>query len=272
MTFVSGTPSLGSVSNDAGVVTWTVNSLANNAVASLALVVQANSTGAITNTAAVTTGTTDLNPDDDNARAVVSVVSPTADLTLTLVDAPDPVLLGNYLTYTITVSNGGPATATGVIAVDALPPTVNFISASPASGYTFAGGVVTFTNLGILGSGAQTSVSIVVQPTAAATITDTASCRSDLIDPFKANNSASVKTIVDLLYLPLSVSLVDHSLVISWPANTGSYFLESTTNLISPTAWTPITNPPPTVVNGQNTITVPISSGSEFFRLHGTSP
>ena len=158
------------MSNSAGVVTWTVNSLANNAVASLALVVRANSVGAITNAAAVVTGTTDLNPDDDRASAVVAVVSPTADLALSLVGLPDPMLLGDYLTYSITISNGGPATATGVVVVDALPPVVSFVSASPANSYTFAGGVVTFTNLGNLGSGAQTSVTIVVQPTAAGTI------------------------------------------------------------------------------------------------------
>ena len=67
------------------------------------------------------------------------------------------MLLGNYLTYTITVSNLGPATATGVVVVDTLPPAVNFISASPAERYTVAGQVVTFTNLGNLGSGAQTN-------------------------------------------------------------------------------------------------------------------
>ncbi len=150
---------------------------------------------------------------------MVTVVSPTADLALGLFDAPDPLLLGNYLTYTITVSNGGPATATGVIAVDTLPPAVNFISASPTNSYTVVGQVVTFTNLGNLASGAQTNVTITVQPTTAGTITDTASCHSGVIDPFKANNSASVKTIVQLV--PLTVSQQGQNLVISWPANAG---------------------------------------------------
>ena len=63
-----------------------------------------------------------------------------------LFDSPDPLLLGNYLTYTITVSNSGPATATGLVVVDTLPPAVNFISASPTNSYTIVGQVVTFTN------------------------------------------------------------------------------------------------------------------------------
>ena len=219
MAYVSSSPSLGNVTNSAGVVTWTVASLAKDATASLALVVQANITGVITNTAGVTTGTSDLNPDDDIASAVVTVVSPTADLALGLADAPDPVWAGNDLTYTITVSNLGPATATGVVAFDTLPPTVNFISASPATTTRSLGQLVTFTNLGNLASGAQTNLTIIVQPTTAATITDSASCYSDIVDPLKANNSASVKTIVQAL--AMTVSRVDGGLAISWPAAAG---------------------------------------------------
>jgi uncharacterized repeat protein (TIGR01451 family)/uncharacterized delta-60 repeat protein len=272
MVYVSSSPSVGSVSNSAGLITWTIPSLAKDAVASLALVVQANSTGTITNAAAVTSGTADLNPDDNTALAVVVVSSPTADLAIGLFDAPDPLPLGGYLTYTITVSNLGPATATGVIAVDTLPPAVNFISASPANSYTAAGGVVTFTNLGNLDSGAQTSVTITVQPTATGTITDTASCRSGVVDPLKANNSASVKTIVQGTLLPVSltVSHAGANVTLTWPVDAGNYILQSTTDLTPPAVWTPVTNSPPTVVGGQNTITIPIGSGSEFFRLRAT--
>ncbi|MGO9269700.1 MAG: Calx-beta domain-containing protein [Terriglobia bacterium] len=268
MAYVSSSPSVGSVSNIAGFVTWTIPSLAKDAVASLALVVQANSTGTITNLAAVTTGTPDLNPDDSTALAVVVVSTPTADLAIGLSDSPNPLSLGGYLTYTITVSNLGPATATGVIAVDTLPPAVNFISASPADSYTVAGGIVTFTNLGDLGSGAQTSVVIVAQPTAAGTIIDSASCRSGVIDPLKANNSASVKTIVQSL--SLTVLRVGANFTMAWPIGGGNYILETTTDLMPPAVWTPVTNPPPTVVGGQSTVTIPIGSGSEFFRLHAT--
>src|ERR1019366_3573534 len=148
--YVSSSASVGSASSSAGVVTWTIPFLAKDAVASLALVIQATNNGTITNTATVTTGTTDLNPDNDTASAVATVVSPTADLAIGLFDSPNPLLLGNPLTYTITVSNLGPATATGVNAVDTLPPAVNFISASPVNSYTVVGQVITFTNLGSL--------------------------------------------------------------------------------------------------------------------------
>jgi uncharacterized delta-60 repeat protein/uncharacterized repeat protein (TIGR01451 family) len=267
MAYVRGSPSLGNVTNSAGVVSWTLPSLAKDATASLALVLQANLAGVITNTAGVTTGTSDLNPDDDIAAAAVTVVSPTADLALGLAGAPDPVWAGNDLTYTITVSNLGPATATGLVAYDALPPTVNFISASPDS-YTFDGQLVTFTNLGNLLSGAQTSLTIVVQPTAAGTVTDAASCYSDIVDTHKANNTASVKTIVQVL--AITVSRVSGGLAISWPATTGNIILESTVSLNPPAMWTPVTNAVPPPVNGQITVVVPIGPGNQFLRLHET--
>jgi hypothetical protein len=52
---------------------------------------------------------------------------------------------------------------------------------------------------------------------------------------------------------------------LSWPESTAGYYLEYTTNLASG-LW--ISNSiPPVIVNGNNTITEPIGSGSKFFRL-----
>jgi hypothetical protein len=120
-----------------------------------------------------------------------------------------------------------------------------------------------------LGSFLQTTATIVVQPTAAVTITNTAICSSSVTDPFKANNSASVKTIVQPV--SLSVSRVSGGLAISWPAGAGSYILESTTNLHPPAVWTPVTAAVPSLVGGQMTVVVPIGRGNQFFRLSLTS-
>jgi uncharacterized repeat protein (TIGR01451 family) len=257
--------------NGARLLTWAVPSLAKDAYATLAIVVRASAIGRITNAATVTTGTTDLNPDDDSASAVAVVVSPSADLALSLVGAPNPVLMGNNLTYTITISNGGPATATGVALVDKLPPEATFVSAAPA-GYTVAGQTITFTNLGNLDSGLWTTATIVVQATAAGTITDTASCSSGITDPFKANNSASVKTIVQPVAgaVELSITLSGTNVIVAWPITPLNYYLESATSLRPPMVWTPVTNPLPIVVGERNTVTMPIGSSNMFFRLHGT--
>src|SRR6476659_1293728 len=51
-----------------------------------------------------------------------------ADLKLTKSDSPDPVTVGDVLTYTIAVENLGPAAATAVKVTDNLPSTVDFVS------------------------------------------------------------------------------------------------------------------------------------------------
>jgi uncharacterized repeat protein (TIGR01451 family)/uncharacterized delta-60 repeat protein len=266
--FVSATPSPGTVSNNAGLITWAVSSLAKDAVARLTLVLQTTTIGTLSNSATVMTGTADLNPADDTATAVVAVVAPAADLVLSLGDSPDPVQLGNYVTYTITVANAGPATASGVVVVDALPSTMNFISASPANSFIVSFGVVTFTNLGSVASGGLTNVTIVAQATALGTVTDAATCRSDIVDPFKANNSASVKTIVQSV--PLSVSRAGNSLVITWPANQGNLIVQSTVDLRAPTVWTPVAGANPVLVGAQMVVVLPIGPVNQYFRLVGS--
>jgi hypothetical protein len=147
---------------------------------------------------------------------------------------------------------------------DTLPAGVRFLYGSPTNSYTYSAGVVTFTNLGTLNSGAQTSVSFAVQAVAVGTLTDTASTSSGILDPFKANNSGSVKTVV----LPVQVAFA-HSgpnIVISWDANAASFVLESSPSLHPPT-WTAVTNPLPTVSGGQKSVSIPLGSGSLFFRL-----
>ncbi len=61
------------------------------------------------------------------------------------------------------------------------------------------------------------------------------------------------------------------NVIVTWPANNAGsgcagYNLQSTTNLVSPAAWTPV-SPSPVVVNGQNALTNPISGTQQFFRL-----
>jgi uncharacterized repeat protein (TIGR01451 family) len=56
-------------------------------------------------------------------------------LTLTKADAPDPVLAGSNLTYTLSVTNSGPSTALNLAIADATPPNTTFVSAT-GTGFT----------------------------------------------------------------------------------------------------------------------------------------
>jgi len=197
--------------------------------------------------------------------AITTVASPSSDLSLTLLDSPDPVTIGNTLTYTLIVSNGGPATATFVKLTNTLPAGVTFLSASP-SGYVVNGNIITFPSLGDMGSGSSVTATILVRPDVPGTITDNASVGSTTTDPLKANNSASVKTVVESVQL--SVTRVGSNIVISWPASASGYVLESAPDLHAPIIWTVVTTPPAQLVGDQKTVTIPATNASLFFRLH----
>lgn len=115
-----------------------------------------------------------------------------ADVSITKVAAPDPSLVGGTLTYTLTASNAGPATATGVTVKDPLPATVSFLSATPSQGSCGqSAGTVTCV-LGSLTPGSSATITITVSPTAKGSLTNPASVTAFQPDPNPANNTASV--------------------------------------------------------------------------------
>ena len=69
------------------------------------------------------------------------------DLSIIKTDRPDPVFVGARLTYTLTVRNLGPDTATNVRVADALPAATNFVSVASSQG-TCTGGRIVRCSLG----------------------------------------------------------------------------------------------------------------------------
>jgi hypothetical protein len=63
-----------------------------------------------------------------------------------------------------------------------------------------------------------------------------------------------------------SGAVASNSIILAWPTNIAGLTLQSTTNLLAPTVWTPVSLAP-VVVNGQNTVTNIISGPQQFFRL-----
>jgi len=57
------------------------------------------------------------------------------------------------------------------------------------------------------------------------------------------------------------------NVVLKWPSSATGFVLQSTTGLASPVAWA-TNSAPPVVINGQNTVTIPISGPQLFFRLN----
>jgi uncharacterized delta-60 repeat protein/uncharacterized repeat protein (TIGR01451 family) len=266
-TYVSSTPSQGTASTNAGVLTWSIPAMAVNGSATLSLVIRPGVTGSLTNTAVVVNAVTDLNPDNDTGSAVVTVAAPTADLSLGMIGQPDPVVSGNFVTYTLSVTNLGPATASTISLTNTLPAGVTFISANPA-GYILNGSTVAYANLGNLGNGSHLSATIVVRPDVGGTITNVATVASAIADPSKLNNNASVKVVVE----PVVMTAVRNgsNLVVAWTTDASNYSLQSATSLVPPIVWTPVTNAP-VIIGNQRVVTLPIGPGTTYFRLNGQS-
>jgi uncharacterized repeat protein (TIGR01451 family) len=118
-----------------------------------------------------------------------------ADLAVTKTDSADPVQVGSNLTYTITVSRLDPGAATAVTMTDILPAGVDFVSVTPSQG-SCTGTSTIVCELGNIAELAPATVSVVVTPTAAGTLTNTASV-PDFEDPNPSNNSDTEMTTVN---------------------------------------------------------------------------
>ena len=116
-----------------------------------------------------------------------------ADLTITMVDAPEPVERGTPLTYTITVDNTGPDTATGVTVTDTLSARLRMESVAASQG--ICQGVPVVCHVGTVSPGSQATITITGTPLAAPwTLTNRASVLSELPDPTLSNNSMKLTT------------------------------------------------------------------------------
>jgi uncharacterized repeat protein (TIGR01451 family) len=145
------------------------------------------------------------------AFTVVAVLLPpavpagaaTADLSVSKVDSPDPVVAGSNITYTINVTNAGPGAASSVSLSDTTPVGTTFVSVTPGAGWTCpplaVGGTGTLvcTNPSVpVGTSTITLVLNVAAATPNGTIiTNTASVTSP-DDAVTANNSATAATTV----------------------------------------------------------------------------
>jgi len=94
-----------------GAITCTRASLPVGEAPAITILGTTPGAGPITNTAAVSASPADPVPGNNSASAGTTI-QPVADLSLEVTAAPDPVTAGGTLTYTITITNNGPSTAT----------------------------------------------------------------------------------------------------------------------------------------------------------------
>jgi uncharacterized repeat protein (TIGR01451 family) len=184
-----------------GSFTCTLGSLAAAASAPFSLVVQVNantpSGTVIGDTASVSSVTSDPNASNNSATATVTVGTGTsADVAITKTAAPSPVAQGNLLTYTLIVTNNGPASATNVTALDVLPAVLKFVSVVTTAGTCSQAANTVTCQLGTIANAATATINIVVTPQTSTIVTNSALVTADQTDTTPANNVATVTTLV----------------------------------------------------------------------------
>jgi uncharacterized repeat protein (TIGR01451 family) len=135
---------------------------------------------------------------DDNVYRVRKI-NFDADLFITKTASPVPVTRQSNLTYTITVTNNGPADASGVVIADSVPSGTTFVSANTSQGSCTtpavgsSSGTVTC-NAGGIVNAASVTVTMIVNVTAlqGASVSNTATVSASTPDPDNANNTATV--------------------------------------------------------------------------------
>jgi uncharacterized repeat protein (TIGR01451 family) len=177
----------------AGTVTCNLADLSSGANTEIQISVTTDTDGAITNTPTVGSDTQDLISSNDSS-ALTTTVNPAADLSLSLTDSPDPVLQGATLTYSASIDNLGPSTATGITLSYTLPADASFVSASPECIET--AGTVSCT-LDDMATGTSTNIQIKVTANNSGNLDATVDVAGTEFDPASTNNSQQTSTQVN---------------------------------------------------------------------------
>ncbi|MDI6050786.1 Ig-like domain-containing protein [Flavobacterium sp. XS2P24] len=185
-TFVSATASTGTYTSGTGV--WSVGTLANGSSATLNITATVNATGSYANTATIAANEADPTP-GNNTSTSTPVPVPQANVSVAkTVNNPTPNV-GSNVIFTLTASNAGPSSATGVSVTDALPAGYTFVSATASTG-TYSSGTGIW-SIGTLANGASATLNITATVNATGSYANTATIAANEADPTPGNNTST---------------------------------------------------------------------------------
>jgi uncharacterized repeat protein (TIGR01451 family) len=164
----------------------TIASLASGANATITVTATINGAGVFDNTATATATQPDPNPGnntDSTGNSGSTGASADVSLVKTL-DTLGPYSVGQTVSYTITVANAGPSTATSIQVIDT-PTNLSITSVTGAC-------VALPCTIASLASGANTTISVTATITSAGTFDNTANATAAEFDPDTSNNTDSV--------------------------------------------------------------------------------
>jgi uncharacterized repeat protein (TIGR01451 family) len=261
---VSVEPSQGDWVHTAGHLQWVVGDLPAFAEVRIAVVVRPLREGEVVCEAGATTLTFDSIAENDTNSVSIGVL-PEAELLLTQWGNRSPVMVGDQLTYTISVRNLGDYAVSDVQLVDQLPLGVELVSSIISQGsVSDLPGVIEW-SLGLLAPGESATVLATVVPQQTGLLTNQVGLLSAYVDP---ENPALFSELVieSVAEPPLDIVADGSRVVLAWPAIADDYVIEVSDGLSPPAVWT-LDGNPHIVVGTQITVTVKVTNGRRFYRL-----
>ncbi|HUL51531.1 MAG TPA: hypothetical protein VLU94_02990, partial [Candidatus Nitrosotalea sp.] len=209
--------SQGTFTNSNGILTGYLGDLPVGGAANLTLTLRADQLGMITNDVTASALEQEVAPEDNLAEAVV-LIQPAADLALSLQAIPEVGILGQLVTYQLSVTNLGPNVASLVRLEDTLPTNgnVTHVEVSNGSWTNLPGQIVA--DFGSLDVGGVASLQVVISPAGVGEMTNFAIVSAVEGDINPTNNAASLTTPVRL----------DADLAIGMIAGSTSVFVDNT--------------------------------------------
>jgi hypothetical protein len=190
-------------------------------------------------------------------------------LLLTNTAEPRTLIGGGDFTYTVVVTNEGPSVVTGVTVTDDFPTSLSFVSATSTAGAcSYSNGVMTC-DVGVLNTNAGVTISIVAADNVIGAITNTvvlSSVEGNLIPAY--NLASAVTYVLSNALVTLNIAPVSRAaqVVISWPASTVNFVLQTNSDLGQPGGWRASVLTP-VLINGVNYVTNNLGAQHVFFRL-----
>jgi uncharacterized repeat protein (TIGR01451 family) len=196
LTVTSATASQGTCEVLGTTVVGLLDTINAGELVSVTIQATASDAGAISSAAWVTSSEVDLNPADNQITVLAESVTPKADLAVSLAADAASVVVGSNVTFTIVLTNLGPESALGASVTDVLPAGFNVVSVNLSAGTSVVTNGTVICNFDKLVKGAYGTATILAQPQAAGSFTNTVRAGTQSVDSTPANDEAAVSLTV----------------------------------------------------------------------------
>jgi hypothetical protein len=196
---VSSSTSQGTVVSDSSSVVFNLGPMAGGGVAEMTVTTLPSNSGVFSNSVTVVSP---FVTNQTSTNVLVQVLPSGSDLAVALAPPSGPILVGDWFTYGVTITNLGTNDVAAVLLLNSGLNGLNLIQLTPSGQpYTLTNGLLLL-NAGTLPGGGGQTFSITVQPTNAGTVNLTSSVSStNITDSNPTNNTASASLTVEPLVL-----------------------------------------------------------------------